>query len=54
MNASAASPHKSRPGLVTAAGIAIILLSAGAAALPFIDRVTGVRVIGIAPACRRA
>jgi len=46
MNPSTASPSKSRPGLVTAAGIAIILLSAGAAALPFIDRITGVRVVG--------
>ncbi len=46
MNASTASPSKARPGLVTAAGIAIILLSAGAAALPFIDRITGVRVVG--------
>ena len=47
MTASTATPHRSRPGLVTAAGIAIILLSAGAALLPFIDRVTGVRVIGL-------
>ena len=47
MNASTANPRRSRPGLVTAAGIAIIVLSAGAAVLPFIDRVTGVRVIGI-------
>ena len=47
MSASTASRHQSRPGLVTAAGIAIILLSAGAALLPFIDRVTGVRVIGL-------
>jgi len=46
MNASTASPSKARPGLVTAAGIAIILLSAGAAALPFVDRVSGVRVVG--------
>jgi len=35
-----------RPSLVRAAGIAIILLSAGAAALPFVDRVSGVRVVG--------
>ena len=46
MNATA-SPRTSHPGLVTAAGVAIILLSAGAAVLPFIDRITGVRVIGI-------
>ena len=44
----ASSPRSSpaRPGLVTAAGVAIILLSAGAAVLPFIDHITGVRVIG--------
>lgn len=41
-----ASPRKSRPGLVTAAGVAIILLSAGAALLPFVDRISGVRVVG--------
>ena len=46
MLATTTDPRKSRPGLVTAAGIAIIVLGAGAAALPFIDRVTGVRVIG--------
>jgi len=45
MNATA-SPRKSRPGLVTAAGVAIILLSAGAALLPFVDRISGVRVVG--------
>jgi len=45
MNAIA-SPRKSRPGLVTAAGVAIILLSAGAALLPFVDRISGVRVVG--------
>ena len=47
MNASAASPRKSRPGLITAAGVAIILLSAGAAVLPFVDRISGVRVVGV-------
>ena len=47
MNVSTASQRPSRPGLVSAAGIAIILLGAGAAALPFLDRVTGVRVIGL-------
>ena len=46
MNATA-TPSKSRPGLVTAAGVAIILLSAGAALLPFIDRISGVRVVGV-------
>ena len=46
MNASAVSPRKPRPGLLTAAGIAIILLSAGAALLPFVDRISGVRVVG--------
>ena len=45
MNATA-TPSKSRPGLVTAAGVAIILLSAGAAVLPFIDRISGVRIVG--------
>ncbi len=38
--------HTPRPGLVTAAGIAIILLGVGAAALPFVDRLTGTRMIG--------
>ncbi len=47
MNASTPASHTSRPGLVTAAGVAIILLSAGAAALPFLDRIAGNRVIGI-------
>ena len=46
MNAPTATQRQSRPGLLKAAGIAIILLSAGAAVLPFIDRITGVRVIG--------
>ena len=46
MNATA-RPRKPRPGLVTAAGVAIILLSAGAAILPFVDRISGVRVVGI-------
>ncbi|MCY7398636.1 MAG: DUF308 domain-containing protein [Sphingomonas bacterium] len=45
MNATA-SPRKSRPGLVTAAGVAIILLGAGAALLPFVDRISGVRLVG--------
>ena len=44
--ASSTRSSPARPGLVTAAGVAIILLSAGAAVLPFIDRITGVRVIG--------
>lgn len=39
--------HTPRPGLLTAAGVAIILLSAGAAALPFIDRIAGARVVGV-------
>ena len=38
--------HTPRPGLVTAAGIAIILLGVGAASLPFLDRVAGNRVVG--------
>lgn len=46
MTAVANSAHTPRPGLVTAAGIAIILLGAGAAALPFLDRVVGNRVVG--------
>jgi uncharacterized membrane protein HdeD (DUF308 family) len=46
MTRSTPASHTSRPGLVTAAGVAIILLGTGAAALPFIDRITGVRVIG--------
>ena len=45
MNATA-SLTRTHPGLVTAAGVAIILLSAGAAILPFIDRISGVRVVG--------
>ena len=43
---STATSHTPRPGLVTAAGIAIILLGVGAAALPFLDRVAGNRVVG--------
>ena len=46
MSVSAVTPRKPRPGLLTAAGIAIILLSAGAALLPFVDRISGVRVVG--------
>ena len=46
MNATTASERQSLARLGTAAGIAIILLSAGAAALPFVDRVSGVRVVG--------
>ena len=46
MDASAASPRTPRPGLLTAAGVAIIVLSAGAAVLPFVDRISGVRVVG--------
>jgi uncharacterized membrane protein HdeD (DUF308 family) len=46
MNATTASERQSNARLVTAAGIAIITLSAGAAALPFVDRVSGVRVVG--------
>ena len=46
MTASAARSHTPRPGLLTVAGIAIIVLSAGAAILPFVDRVSGVRVVG--------
>ncbi len=46
MSTATASPRKSHPRLVTAAGVIIVLLSAGAAALPFIDRITGVRVVG--------
>ncbi len=39
--------HTPRPSLVTAAGVAIILLGTGAAALPFLDRIAGNRVVGI-------
>jgi uncharacterized membrane protein HdeD (DUF308 family) len=46
MNATTASERQSLARLGTAAGIAIIVLSAGAAALPFVDRVSGVRVVG--------
>jgi uncharacterized membrane protein HdeD (DUF308 family) len=46
MNATTASERQSNARLVTAAGIAIIMLSAGAAALPFVDHVSGVRVVG--------
>jgi uncharacterized membrane protein HdeD (DUF308 family) len=46
MNATTASERQSNARLITAAGIAIIVLSAGAAALPFVDRVSGVRVVG--------
>lgn len=41
------STHTSRPGLVTTAGVLIILLGTGAAALPFIDRIAGNRMVGI-------
>ena len=43
---TAAPSHTPRPGLLTAAGIAIIVLGAGAAVLPFIDRITGARLVG--------
>ena len=46
MSVIADTPRKPRPGLLTAAGIAIIVLSAGAALLPFVDRISGVRVVG--------
>ena len=42
-----ASTRTPRPGLVTAAGVAIILLGTGAAALPFLDRIAGNRMVGI-------
>lgn len=38
--------HTPRPNLLTTAGIAIIVFGAGAAVLPFIDRITGARVVG--------
>ena len=44
--ASSVRSSPARPGLVTAAGAAIILLGAGAAVLPFIDHFSGVRVVG--------
>jgi len=47
MTRSTPASHTSRPGLVTAAGVVIILLGTGAAALPFLDRIAGNRVIGI-------
>ena len=43
---TAAPSHTPRPNLLTSAGIAIIVLGAGAAVLPFIDRITGARVVG--------
>ncbi len=43
---TAASSHTPRPNLLTSAGIAIIVLGAGAAVLPFIDRITGARLVG--------
>lgn len=48
----AASPRplrssSTRARLIGAAGIAIILLSAGAAVLPFVDRLAGNRVVGL-------
>ena len=46
MSSAAPSTHTPRPTLVTAAGIAIILLGIGAASLPFLDRVAGNRVVG--------
>jgi uncharacterized membrane protein HdeD (DUF308 family) len=46
MDATLSTAHHSRPALVTAAGIAIILLGLGAASLPFLDRVAGTRVVG--------
>ena len=46
MTAALATTHQPRPGLMSAIGVLIIILGAGAAALPFIDRVAGNRVIG--------
>jgi uncharacterized membrane protein HdeD (DUF308 family) len=46
MNETSTLSHTPHPGMVTAAGIAIILLGVGAAALPFLDRVAGNRVVG--------
>src|SRR5687767_13706365 len=37
---------RSRAQLIAAAGVVIILLSAGAALLPVVDRVSGTRVVG--------
>ena len=47
MTAVHLSPHTARPGLLRAAGIVIILLGTGAAALPFIDRLAGNRMVGV-------
>ena len=44
--ASSVRSSPARPNLVSSAGIAIILLSAGAAALPFVDRISGVLLVG--------
>lgn len=46
MSTVAPTAHTSRPALVMAAGIAIILLGIGAASLPFLDRAAGNRVVG--------
>ena len=52
MEAVTASAHTSlsdqtRARLIGAAGVIIILLGAGAAALPLVDRVSGSRVVGV-------
>jgi uncharacterized membrane protein HdeD (DUF308 family) len=46
MSTAASSDHTPRPALMTAAGVMIIVLGAGAAALPFLDHLSGTRVVG--------
>ena len=43
---SPSSSHTPRPALVTAAGVMIIVLGAAAASLPFLDRISGSRLVG--------
>ncbi|MDQ3075435.1 MAG: DUF308 domain-containing protein [Pseudomonadota bacterium] len=47
MTDSTQSSYSPRPGLLSAAGVAIIVLGAGAAALPFLDRNSANQLIGI-------
>ena len=41
-----ATSRRNHPRLVTAAGVGIILIGTGAAALPFLDRIGGNRMVG--------
>ncbi len=47
MTVSTQPSHTPRPGILSGAGVAIILLGAGAAALPFLDRNSGNQLIGV-------